>query len=272
MPGPDSLIVSVIADYGALHDLAFAEVTHRLYAELTPFRVKLEEYSVPPFDTVATGFFLAQIGINSRLGERHIFYVNTAPRHDDGNPRKDAAGEALVYARIFNGVRIIAVNSGHSLSFVKDAAVETRIFNIENAGSQFRSRDFYPRALRGILAGESQILSDRAPVIPDLPKNVLCYEDGYGNLKLSVDPGDVADLSGGLVDLTIGGQTRRMRAGASIFDVRDGELCFAPGSSGWDLPDGRKIRFMEAVRRSGSAGEEFARPKGGAPVSWKKAS
>lgn len=271
MPGPDSIIVSVIADYGALHDLAFAEVTHRLYAELSAFRIKLEEYSVPPFDTVATGFFLAQIGINSRLTDRHIFYVNTAPRHDDGNPRKDAAGEALVYARLFNGVRIVAVNSGHSLSFVKDAIVESRIFNIQNAGSQFRSRDFYPLALRGILEGKTGILSDRTPTIPDMPRNVLCYEDGYGNLKLSVNPDDAAALSGEMVDLTIGSQTRRMKAGASIFDVRDGEMCFAPGSSGWDLPDGCKIRFMEAVRRSGSASEEFGKPRGGAPVSWKKA-
>lgn len=271
MPGPDSTIVSIIADYGALHDLAFAEVTHRLYAELAPFRVKLEEYSVPPFDTVATGFFLAQIGINSRLGDRHVFYVNTAPRHDDGTPRRDSAGEALVYARLFNGVRVVAVNSGHSLSFIKDAAVEMRIFNIENAGSQFRSRDFYPRALRGILAADTGILSERTPAVPDLPRNVLCYADGYGNMKLSVDPAELSGLSGGMIDLTIGDQTHRMKVGESIFDVRDGELCFGPGSSGWNLPDGRTIRFMEAVRRSGSAWAEFGHPGGGAPVRWKKA-
>ena len=113
------LTVTVIADYGALSDMAFAEVTQSIYNQLSDFDPRVKEYSVTPFDTVSTGFFLAEAAINSKLGANQIFFVNTAPRHDDHKPREDAAGEKLVYMKLHNGVQIIAVNSGYSLSFVK---------------------------------------------------------------------------------------------------------------------------------------------------------
>ncbi|MEC9236702.1 MAG: hypothetical protein VX803_10685, partial [Pseudomonadota bacterium] len=63
----DKLLVYVIADYGALHDLAFAEVTQKLYAELGEVPARIETFAVPAFDTYATGFALAQTAINSEL-------------------------------------------------------------------------------------------------------------------------------------------------------------------------------------------------------------
>ena len=79
-------LLYVIADYGDLHDLAFAEVTQKLYHELNDLNVETRAYAVPAFDTVATGFALAQTAINSKLGVHHKFYVNTAPRKDDLTP------------------------------------------------------------------------------------------------------------------------------------------------------------------------------------------
>ena len=81
------MLISVIADYGDLHDLAFAEVTQKLYYELGDLQASIKAYAVPAFDTVATGFSLAQTAINSKLGNGHKFYVNTAPRKDDLTPR-----------------------------------------------------------------------------------------------------------------------------------------------------------------------------------------
>ena len=60
-------IIYVIADYGDLHDLAFAEVVQRLHAELGPAYSNINTFAIPAFDTVATGFALAQTAINSRL-------------------------------------------------------------------------------------------------------------------------------------------------------------------------------------------------------------
>lgn len=263
-----NLIVSVIADYGPLSDMAFAEVTQSIYGQLDGLDFKLKEYSVPPFDTCATGFFLAQAAINSPLGDRHLFYVNTAPRHDDETPRADAEGEKLVYLKLFNGVRIVAVNSGHSLSFVKPAIEEAHVVDVENAGSQFRSRDFYPKILGQVARGRADSLTGRAPSIPDMPENAVCLTDGYGNLKTSVDPEALEPLIGGYVSVEVAGARHFVKAGRSIFDVPDGHLCMAKGSSGWDLPDGNRVSFTEIVCRSGNAFSLFRKPRGGAKVKW----
>src|SRR5690606_37273122 len=111
------LLVYVIADYGDLHDLAFAEVIQRLYTEVDGQECQIRAFAVPAFDTVATGFMLAQTAINSKLGAGHKFYVNTAPRKDDLTPRVHNSGEGLAYVKLANGVEIVAVNSGYSLSF-----------------------------------------------------------------------------------------------------------------------------------------------------------
>ncbi len=260
--------VSVIADYGPLSDMAFAEVTQSIYSEMDGQRFRLKEYSVPPFDTYATGFFLAETAINSHLGARHLFYVNTAPRHDDEKPKADSEGEKLVYLKLFNGVRIVAVNSGFSLSFVKPAIEEAHIVEVENAGSQFRSRDFYPKILGDVAHGRDDRFTGKEPAIPDMPKNVLCITDGYGNLKTSVDPEELGPYIGGFLSVQIGGVKHFVRAGQSIFDVPDGHLCMAKGSSGWTLPDGTKHCFTEIVCRSGNAFLGFKKPRGGAAIKW----
>lgn len=262
------LSVTVIADYGPLSDMAFAEVTQSLYTQLDGIDSRLKEYSIPPFDTVQTGFMLAQAAINSKLGENHIFYVNTAPRHDDEKPRADSAGEKLVYMKLHNGVRIVAVNSGHSLSFVKDAAIESKIVKIANEGSQFRSRDFYPTVVGAIAKGDESMLLDKTPHIEDAPDDVIGFVDGYGNLKCTIDPAKIEAHTGKFVGVKIGGARHFVKIGKSIFDVPDGYLCMAKGSSGWTLPDGTKKEFTEIIRRSGNAFLDFRKPKGGTAVKW----
>src|SRR5690606_7987199 len=100
------LLVYVIADYGDLNELYFAEVIQKLFTELDGRDAHIKAFAVPAFDTVATGFALAQTAIHSRLGAKHKFYVNTAPRKDDLSPRVKNSGEGLAYVRLFNGVEI----------------------------------------------------------------------------------------------------------------------------------------------------------------------
>lgn len=270
-----SLLISVIADYGDLHDLAFAEVTQKLYAEMDGLNdtdgIHIKAYAVPAFDTVATGFSLAQTAINSRLGGKHKFYVNTAPRKDDLAPRVKNSGEGFAYAKLFNGVEVCAVNSGYSLSFLKDAAEEIRIVNCSREGSQFRSRDIFPPAFGKIAKGDySELGEDIRDAVPDYPEDVLCYTDGYGNMKCSVDPDRLKDLMGKDVILEMQGRQQLVRVAEGIFGVADGQFCFSPGSSGWDLPNGRKIRFSEIVQRGGSAAATLGFPAGGSAISWRK--
>lgn len=263
-------MVYVIADYGDLHDLAFAEVTQRLYAELEGRDVQIEAYAVPAFDTVATGFVLAQTAINSRLGARHKFFVNTAPRKDDLTPRIKNSGEGFAYVKLHNGVEICAVNSGYSLSFVKDAAVEIREVRCDKHGSQFRSRDIFPASFGRIAKGDFHELGDDIrDHVPDAPENVVCYSDGYGNMKCAIDPKKLEAIKGKNVILDVNGRQQVARAAEGIFGVSDGEFCFSSGSSGWTLPDGRKIQFSEIVKRGGNATKVFGKPPGGITVNWR---
>lgn len=264
----DPLTVTVLADYGPLSDMAFAEVTQSLHTELSGMNGRVKEYSIPPFDTVQTGFMLAQTAINSKLGENHIFYVNTAPRHDDEKPREDAAGEKLVYMKLHNGVRIVAVNSGHSLSFVKEAAAEIKVVSVANEGSQFRSRDFYPKIVGQVAHNDYSNILDKTPHINDRPENVVGFVDGYGNLKCTIKPEEIEGLMGQFVAVEINGAMHFVKVGRSIFDVPDGYLCMAKGSSGWTLPNGEKREFVEIIRRSGNAFLDFKKPHGGASVKW----
>lgn len=264
-------LVYVIADYGDLYDLAFAEVRQRLFYELGEVDAKISAYSVPAFDTVATGFVLAQTAINTKLGAKHKFYVNTAPRKDDLTPRVKNSGEGLVYARLFNGVEIVAVNSGYSLSFVKDAAEEIRAIHCSTDGSQFRSRDIFPIAFGKIMNKNYEDLGqDVRDEIPDFPRNAVCYTDGYGNMKCSVDPADLTPIHGRHVTLDVNGRSMAARVADGIFGVADGEFCFSKGSSGWTLPNGHKVEFSEIVMRGGNAAKAFGKPPGGIPIEWRK--
>ncbi len=264
------LLVYVIADYGDLHDLAFAEVTQKLHYELRDLSAEVITFAVPAFDTVATGFALAQTAINSKLGERQKFYVNTAPRKDDLTPRVKNSGEGLAYVKLANGVEIVAVNSGYSLSFVKDAAIEIREIHCDKHGSQFRSRDIFPPAFGKIAHGDYSALGeDIRSAVPDYPKNVVCYTDGYGNMKCSVDPANLKAIDGKDVTLNINGRSFAAKVADGIFGVADGQFCFSKGSSGWELPNGTRAEFSEVVMRGGNAAKAFGKPPGGIPINWR---
>ncbi|MCM2343486.1 MAG: SAM-dependent chlorinase/fluorinase [Alphaproteobacteria bacterium] len=272
----DRKYVRVIADYGPLGDLAFAEVSDRLHAVMRDAAIsdyKIDLTSVPAFDTYATGFALAQLAINSPLGKDHIFYVNTAPRKDKKSARINNEGEGLVYVRLKNGVQIVAVNSGYSLTFVKPQAVVIRELKVDKAGSQFRSRDIFPQAVAAVLAGDNKILGkDVSASVPGaVPENRVLYTDGYGNLKTSVRPADLKKLKGKHAYLKVGDADQKsVMVGTGIFDVADGDYCFARGSSGWAKPTGReRVEFSEVVCRGGNAAEGFDRPTGGKVLLWK---
>lgn len=260
-------LIYVIADYGDLHDLAFAEVAQNLYAETNLDECQIKTFAVPAFDTVATGFMLAQTAINSRLGDKHKFYVNTAPRKDDLTPRVKNSGEGLVYAKLYNGVEIVAVNSGYSLSFVKEATDEVRIINCSRDGSQFRSRDVFPPAFGKIFEGDYSHLGDNIiDHIPDIPEDSVCYTDGYGNMKCSLSTDFVDGMKGQDVIVDVNGYQGVASIADGIFGVSDGQFCISVGSSGWELPNGSKRQFVEIVKRGGSAAESFARPFSGTKI------
>lgn len=138
------MFICLIADYGT-GDPAFTEVTQRLLQALP--QAHIHPLSVPPFNTLSTGFWIAQIGLNPGPVER-LIYHNCAPRQDDPEARQDNEGEGLTYALLPNGVKVVGVNAGYTLSFIKDHAKVLQTVNVSRGGSQFRSRDVFPQQQR----------------------------------------------------------------------------------------------------------------------------
>jgi hypothetical protein len=90
-------------------------------------------------------------------------------------------------------------------------------------------------------------------------------------MKCSVDPLLLEARKGERVTLRINGREQVAVVGSGIFDVADGEYCFARGSSGWDLPNGKRMAFSEIVKRGGNASKTFGTPPGGIAVDWQNA-
>lgn len=258
------MLLHVVADFGT-GDLAFAEVAQRFAMHLPDARIW--PTSVPPFATVTTGFLVAQLALGDGPAGRAVFH-NVAPRRDDAQARRDNDGEGLAHALLPNGVQVVGVLAGHAFSFLAEAGAELRWVDAPTAGSQFRSRDVFPRAVAGALAGGglgAPVDAERVPPVRNEAQ--LAYVDGFGNLKTTVDAAD-APPPGTPVTVTIGDVARTaVRAGGG-FAVPHGQLAFAPGSSGWDLAGGGRRRWMELFLRGGSAHAAFGRPVVETKVVW----
>ena len=258
------MLVHVIADYGP-GDLAFAEVAQRIKLHLAG--AELLYTPVPPFATLAAGFCVAQLGLNPAPPDT-LIYHNVAPREDEEGARVGNVGERLVFARLPNGVRVIGVNAGHTFSFVRDVAEELRWVSVPTGGSQFRSRDLFPEALGDIVEGSIGALEEETSLndVPDVPLNRIAYIDGYGNLKTTIEAATVKVQSNTVVHVRIGEVELEATVSDGSFEVEEGRLAFAPGSSGWKEPEGEEVRWMELFLRGGSARKAFDNPPIGAGV------
>lgn len=254
------MFVHIIADYGT-GDPAFAEVTQRLLMALP--NVQIYTLSVPPFSTLATGFWLAQLGLNPGPGDR-LLYHNCAPRQDDPEARQDNEGEGLTYALLTNGVKVVGVNAGYTLSFIKDHARQLQSVNVSRGGSQFRSRDVFPAAAAAIAQDDFSLLGDSlSPAqIPDAPLDRIAWIDGYGNIKTTIPAHTLSLEPETKIVVRIGDVVSDAVYSDGSFKVAEGTLAFAPGSSGWAAPEtGEPLRWMELFLRGGSAWERFGRPR-----------
>jgi S-adenosylmethionine hydrolase len=258
------VLVHIVADYGP-GDLAFAEVAQRIKLHLPD--AELVPVSVPAFSTLAAGFCIAQLGLHA-APPGTLIYHNVAPREDDPAARAGNAGERLAYARLPTGVRVIGVNAGYALSFIKDEAEKLRWAASPAEGSQFRSRDVFPQAAAAIALGLPAALGDEiaARTVPEPPSSVIAYIDGYGNLKTTIAYDAKKVRPGKRIGLRIGDRRHEATVSDGAFAVRHGELAFAPGSSGWPTRRGGDVQWMEIFLRGGNAWHLFGRPAIGSPV------
>ncbi len=259
-------LLHIVADY-APGDLAFSEMISALAKHL-PDDFRWHYTAVKSFDTIATGFVVAQLGLQkeSLRAPKTYLYVNCAPRKDRKEARPQNEGEGLLYVRFATGVEGVVVNSGYSLSFARDGITELSTLNIERGGSQFRSRDIFPPAVGFVANKDYSICGAKltpAEVIPDAPVGVVGYVDSFGNLKTTYREGDkiVGALKPGQrVRVAINGVERTASVASGSFNVDEGDIAFAPGSSGHER------RFWEIFQRGGSASETFGNPRVGSEI------
>jgi hypothetical protein len=257
--------VHAICDY-APGDLAWAEVISALYAHL-PEGSHCFPTSAHSFSTIETGFILGQLALapQNLRKQKTIVFANAAPRKDRRDARDDNEGEGLVYALLNNGMPVLVVNSGFSLSFVKDEIRELWTTKADRAGSQFRSRDYFPQIV-GMLANGDLSFREEAlakDTIAQAPQNVIAYVDSFGNIKTTIRMQDalVTDLKpGSRLRIIIGSHTKTATLATGSFNVQEGDLAFAPGSSG------QTNRFMELFARGGNAWKSFGKPTSGSEI------
>ncbi|MDP3506965.1 MAG: SAM-dependent chlorinase/fluorinase [Candidatus Melainabacteria bacterium] len=258
-------LLHVICDY-KLGDQAYSEVLAALYRYL-PDDVVVVPSSVESFDTVSTGFTLAQLALapeNIRPHETFVF-ANCAPRKDELGSRSNNKGEKLVFGYTVSGVRFAVVNSGFSLSFVRKEIVELYALNVEDGTSQFRSRDVFPKAVASLLSGDKHLLKEQLSLedIPLPPAGAVGYIDSFGNIKTTIR---VASPLGSLIltrqtlEIKINSETHIATSALGSFSVAHGQLAFAPGSSG------HSDRYFEIFLRGGSAAALFGYPESGSAV------
>jgi S-adenosylmethionine hydrolase len=255
----NKIFMHLVADYGT-GDPAFGEVIQKLKCINPEFDIF--PTSVPKFDTLATGFWIYQYALSPHP-ENMIIYSNTAPRKDKKTKRVDNEGEILMLALLDNGVKVIAVNSGYSFSFVKPHIKAFHVINVANKGSQFRSRDFYPQAVQNIVLGTKDALKSIAETshIPDVPQNRIVWIDGYENIKTTIRKSQIHFEAGTKLKVSINNVKRTALVTGGSFSVAEGELAFSPGSSGNEDP------LMELFLRGGSAKKLFELERAGAKVS-----
>ncbi len=256
--------VHLICDY-APGDLAWSEIVAALCDELPP-DVRLQQTAVASFDTIATGFAVAQLGgRKSKKAKNNLVFANCAPRKDKTAARKDNEGEGLVYALLKNGTQVLVVNSGYSMSFVKPLVMKLYATKASPKGSQFRSRDNFPKVVAQCLQGDMSFLAQELDVasIPAMPEAVVAYVDSFGNMKTSIRSGDsvLKGLKRGMrVRVLVGDKRRYATVTSGSFSVPEGEIALAPGSSGHDS------RFWELFKRGGSTHHEFGNPPTGSKI------
>lgn len=267
--------IDLIADYGnksGINDLAFLEVKNSLlnnFIEQELIINNLNTLSTMPFNTFETGFAITQLGVNSKI-KNHIVYHNCAPRKDDTNPRHNNAGEFLAVTQTNPETVVIGPNSGYSFSLLKN---NFKIYKLDCPadGSQFRSRDIFPKAIAELafflsknknLESYPKIQEEITMQIPDYPKDTIAYIDGYGNLKTTIIVPDRLKEQEKL-KIKINKKEAIVYFKNGIFEIQDNELVLAKGSSSFINTENKKQNFLEICLRSGNASEYFNHPSPG---------
>ncbi len=284
--------IQILTDYPR-DDLASDEVRQALVSATAIHDLdfhNIDVAAVNGMDTVMAGFKTAQLSLNSKLGFGHVFHTNCAPRKNIVSDK--SKGEGVVVCILPSGASLLLVNSGYTLAplfdLVKSGKVRFFQTHIKDAGSQFRSRDFFPDAtvlLSKFLVKQMEELGEdkitnllntgkghellsgfellgeeiNSDDINQLPMGSVYYIDNFGNIKTNIDHEELLSIysQGTIVTTVIGNTVVDAIIGSAGFSQGEGIIALTKGSSGWKNSKSEEFRFTEIFLRGGSAKNSF---------------
>jgi len=264
MTSSEQTLLHMICDY-APDGLEFAEIVTRLHNLVAdPVATRIHHTATPPLDTIAVGFVTAQLAF-SPVSTRMVIYGNAAPRRDQDEVAEANRGRSLQYARLDSGVEIVSVGSEYAFSFVKDHIVEFRDVASPAAGSQFRSRDYFPRCVAAVVDKDYSVLTGELDpaTIEGVPSHLVVWTDGFGNIKTTLRKShlEAEGFTVGSRELvTLNGVTLVGVISDGGFTVDRGVLAVNAGSSGYGDP------FVELFLRVHHMSEKTAAVRFDYPV------
>jgi hypothetical protein len=285
-------VLKILTDYPR-DDLAHDEVHQSLVTACVKRGVwpaNIDVGAIPSLDTIVAGFKTAQLVFNSALGYGHIFHTNCAPRKNIVSVQ--SKGEKIVLGMTRTGVVLLVVNAGYTLAPFYEAvhAGEITFYqtSVPDAGSQFRSRDYFPDAMADLtlhLSDKLKVLGkDRIRKLlqahafheilqgleylgdplnlasfPHLPDGCVYYVDNFGNIKLNIKHQKLLTFyqPGTHLVVALGNTVNDVLVGDAGFSMGEGVLAITSGSSGWAVGRDGKAMFSELFLRGGRAESHF---------------
>lgn len=263
--------LTVIADW-ANDDLAKKEFTSALLGELIEQINPRIDFVASFHSSIHTAFLSQQVvQTEERLGKpaENVLFLNTDTREHTGEKIVSAEGSPFVIAILYSKLIVCGPNASYSFSLIKDQIQQLFVYGGVEKGSQFRSRDLFPKVIAQLLMerqDELELDELELESIPNLTGFFVGHVDNYGNIKTTIPSSTLrGKLHGDLVKITIGSVTRKAFYTHNLFGEKQGILVIAPGSSGKE-----NDRFLELSVRIGpkskSASEHFNNPKPGTEI------
>lgn len=261
---------------GNLNDTAPKEIKRFLNdsANIVSVLSGIEKPEIEYADTLAQswvtgGFDLAQTTRYGMVGVGNVTFLNCAPRLDERgkDDNRSNKGEPIYVGVLPNG-HVISANSRYNFVHFRDAvengALEIFEVNVQQDGTQFRSRDIFPthavvlanqltqnvhlwkpnmdlEQRRALLEAVGYVDLDAKLALEDIPKLEqfsVSHIDVHGNVKTNTRYSELDEDNKALFDA---GETFTIRLNGSfydgrftqrMFDRKEGEPGISRGSSG----------------------------------------
>lgn len=229
----------VLADW-ASDSLTYQEARSAIEGHLKdPTGVNITFVESTP-STVHTAYLKAQIvETEERYGRPHetVIYQNTDPRIQTKEAVEAAKGADFIVVRLASGMFICGPNAGYNYSLLGDKIEKVYIFRGLDKGSQFRSRDLFPKVGAYLMDGmEDELDLEEVPnnIIPALDGYYAAHIDNYGNIKTSITAEDFKGKYefGDTVKVKLNGVEKDAEYVTNLFGGGVGKLVVYPGSSG----------------------------------------